>query len=329
MNDSLKFSIIVPIYNSEKYLAQSLSSIICQSYTNLELILVNDGSTDRSHEICEEFQQKDPRVRLLEQENKGASSARNKGMQVASGDYLIFLDSDDYWDDTDALNRIRNRLTMTNAEILNYSYKKFVDGTDVYTPYFNTTFNMPLNLGDKYKQMQYLTAHSLYIASPCNKTIQTDLIKRHGIFFPEDSSTEDIEWCGKLLFYAQSLDYICENFYCYRQNTNSKRYNVSIKTCEDLEKGIKNVLCLTENHSNRLLKECLYQYLSFQYSTFFLVQAQAEQVPYETIEKMFSYQWLLKYHLHNRKIQILYILDKVLGYRNLCRTIRFLFQHKK
>ncbi|MGS2779046.1 glycosyltransferase family 2 protein [Robertmurraya sp. GLU-23] len=91
-----KISIVVPIYKVEKYLEKCLDSIICQTYKNLEIILVNDGSPDRCKEICDDYCKKDHRVRVIHKENGGLSSARNAGIEIATGDYIGFVDGDDY-----------------------------------------------------------------------------------------------------------------------------------------------------------------------------------------------------------------------------------------
>lgn len=90
-----KISVIVPIYNASNTLNRTLDSIISQSYLNLEIILVNDGSTDDSLEICEEYKKKDSRIIIINQENKGVGEARNKGIDISSGDYICFIDADD------------------------------------------------------------------------------------------------------------------------------------------------------------------------------------------------------------------------------------------
>ena len=89
-------SIIVPVYNVEKYLERCLDSILSQTFSDFELILVNDGSTDHSLEICRSYAEKDERILLIDQENRGLSAARNAGIAVAKGEYLGFVDSDDY-----------------------------------------------------------------------------------------------------------------------------------------------------------------------------------------------------------------------------------------
>ena len=97
-----KVSIIVPVYNAEKYLERCLQSILQQNMTDFELICINDGSTDRSNDILKQCVQKDQRVRLIEQKNQGVSVARNHGIDAASGEYIAFIDADD-WVDTDFL----------------------------------------------------------------------------------------------------------------------------------------------------------------------------------------------------------------------------------
>ncbi|MDQ1143763.1 glycosyltransferase involved in cell wall biosynthesis [Bacillus sp. SORGH_AS 510] len=92
----IKVSVIVPIYNVEKFLSKCIETIINQSYKNLEIILVDDGSPDRSGEICDEYAAKDKRIKVIHQKNSGVSSARNAGINAATGDYVCFADGDDY-----------------------------------------------------------------------------------------------------------------------------------------------------------------------------------------------------------------------------------------
>lgn len=98
MSENYKISVIVPVYNVEKYINNTVNSIINQTYKNLEIILVDDGSPDRSSEICDEFAEKDSRIKVIHKENGGVSSARNAGLDMASGDYIAFVDGDDYID---------------------------------------------------------------------------------------------------------------------------------------------------------------------------------------------------------------------------------------
>ena len=111
-----KVSIIIPIYNTEKYLEKCLSSVCCQTYKNLEIICINDGSTDRSGEIAEKFAKKDSRIILKHQKNSGESAARNIGLQLASGEYIGFIDCDD-WIEEDMYDSLVKELENENADI--------------------------------------------------------------------------------------------------------------------------------------------------------------------------------------------------------------------
>ncbi|MBR6327686.1 MAG: glycosyltransferase family 2 protein, partial [Alphaproteobacteria bacterium] len=95
MPQSVKISVIMPVYNVEKYLERCLSSICHQTYQNIEIICIDDGSTDKSLEILKQFQARDERIKIIAQQNQGASKARNKGLTEATGSYIYFMDSDD------------------------------------------------------------------------------------------------------------------------------------------------------------------------------------------------------------------------------------------
>lgn len=115
-NTNSLISVIVPIYNAEQYLEKCIDSIINQTYTNFEIILVNDGSTDNSGSICDEYAKKDSRIRVIHKENGGLSSARNVGLDNANGEYVSFVDSDD-WIEQDMLETLYNSCEENNAEI--------------------------------------------------------------------------------------------------------------------------------------------------------------------------------------------------------------------
>ena len=109
-------SIIVPVYNVEKYLSKCIEILINQTYTNIEILLINDGSTDNSKKICEQFKEKDSRIKLINKENGGLSDARNKGLQEAIGKYIAFVDSDDYVE-KNYIETLYSLITKFNSEI--------------------------------------------------------------------------------------------------------------------------------------------------------------------------------------------------------------------
>ena len=118
-NENL-ISVIIPVYNVEKYISQCLDSIINQSYENLDIIVINDGTKDKSAEIAKEFAQKDRRVKVYDYENAGVSVARNRGLELAKGEYISFVDSDD-WIHPDFYKRLADALETNNADIVKCS----------------------------------------------------------------------------------------------------------------------------------------------------------------------------------------------------------------
>ena len=116
-------SIIVPVYNTEKYLEKNINSLINQTYKNIEIIFINDGSTDKSLEILEKYAQKDKRIKIINQEKQGVSNARNKGIDSATGKYIMFVDSDD-WIDMDACENLIDIQKLYNAEFIYSNYIK-------------------------------------------------------------------------------------------------------------------------------------------------------------------------------------------------------------
>jgi len=119
--ENIFFSVLIPVYNVEKYIAECVESVIQQSYSNFEIILVNDGSTDSSGELCEEFAKKDKRIKVYHKKNEGLMMTRRYGIQKASGDYILFLDSDDYWDKA-LLKIVYSAINKHHCDLVIYNY---------------------------------------------------------------------------------------------------------------------------------------------------------------------------------------------------------------
>lgn len=127
-NLNIKFSTIIPVYNVEKFLRESLDSIVAQTFKDFEVICVNDGSSDNSLDILEEYAKNDSRFKIISQENQGQGIARNKAIDIAQGRYLLFVDPDD-WIETNALEQIWNKAEATDANIVQFNYVIYNDLT--------------------------------------------------------------------------------------------------------------------------------------------------------------------------------------------------------
>ena len=160
--ENLIISIIIPVYNTEKYLQECIDSVRQQSYKNLELIFINDGSTDNSSVILDRAAESDTRIKIVEQENSGLSAARNRGMREASGDYIMFLDSDD-WLDKKTCEIALGKMKQYDADVVFWSYIREYREKSLKTPLFSDKeiiwqFN---NIRSLFRRMVGLTGKEL------------------------------------------------------------------------------------------------------------------------------------------------------------------------
>ncbi|WP_287047539.1 glycosyltransferase family 2 protein [Treponema sp.] len=210
---SLLISIVVPVYNSEKYLSRCLDSLINQIYRDIEIICVNDGSTDNSSVILKRYQQQDSRIRIVNQDNQGLSVARNTGLQEAKGSFVYFCDSDDFVS------------TNTIGVLVEYQQKNNLDlvegHTVLYTPdeieYVKNLSSEIIEKNDIYKF--YLSKYKKINA--WNKLIRKEILIENTIAFIPNQISEDAIWMYlKLLKHCQKIGY-CENNTYYYVKTNS------------------------------------------------------------------------------------------------------------
>ena len=124
-------TIVLPIYNVEKYLNRCINSIVNQTYKNLEIILVDDGSPDKCSQMCDEWEKKDTRIKVVHKQNEGLGMARNTGIENATGDYICFFDSDDYLELT-AIEKLYKLAKKTDSDIVTYGYSKVDDSGNIY-----------------------------------------------------------------------------------------------------------------------------------------------------------------------------------------------------
>lgn len=220
MNENIKISVIVPVYNAEKYLVRCTDSILNQSHKNIELILVNDGSTDNSLDLCFEIAEKDDRVKVLTKPNGGAASARNLGIKNATGDYLGFCDSDDYLD-INMYEILLNIMIKENFLLIDCNSKVYNEtGNLIYCDDDSKKLTI-YNLEDALKRIFMRSGN----VSLCTKLFKYDLIK--DIIIEEGKRVEDFYLTILLLI---KLDkYVIYNypFYNYNVNTSSVTHSAS------------------------------------------------------------------------------------------------------
>lgn len=322
-----KISVIIPVYRVGAYLDACVCSVVDQTYKNLEIILVDDGSPDRCSQLCDAWAKKDKRIRVIHKNNSGLAAARNSGLAAASGEYVLFLDSDDFWDNSGMLECLVKRVKITGPDVLNFSYFKYYTRTGKKVPRMDGREDMPLSCSTKKQQLDYLMSRHLYIASACNKMIRRNILDA-SMVFREGVYSEDIDWCARLLLRAASLDFIGKSFYCYRQRESSISHAITEKTCADLCANIEKCAALMKE-ADPDMKPFLAQYTAYQYGTFFAVQAMAEDRPEKYIAKMEEHKDLLSSHGGNTKVRILQLLCRTIGYQGTCRLLRGIYKKKR
>lgn len=199
----IKISVIVPVYNVEKYLPNCLQSLVNQNYNDYEIIIINDGSTDNSEKIIKDYKTKYPKlIKYYKKDNGGLSSARNLGIVKSIGEYLLFVDSDDSLE-INALNTLANHINKKKLDIVVFNLYSIKDNIKEEIQTFNT------NINDKIKK--YIIGNP----SACNKLIKKDLFIKNNLKFKEGIYYEDLMLMPILIKYTNKIDFINKNLYNY------------------------------------------------------------------------------------------------------------------
>lgn len=220
MKNKQLVSIIIPVYNVEKYLERCIESVINQTYKNIEIILVNDGSTDNSLSICKKYKEKDKRIILIDQKNSGVSAARNAALKIAKGEYIQFTDSDD-WLEKNMIEEMVYSSITNDSDIVICEYKNYYEKNNKFE---NTTFKDYTNITFKDLISDDTTNYGGF---PWNKLIKRKFIK--------NLYSEDIHFYENLIFFLENSEdvkkysVIHKPLYNYNINESSaihsKKYN--------------------------------------------------------------------------------------------------------
>ena len=257
-----KISVIIPVYNAEKYLRKCLDSVILQTYRNLEILCVNDGSTDGSADILREYRAKDDRVRVFEQEHSGTANARNYAMTAANGEYLSFVDADDWL--LLSLYEIFVKLNPNaGVDIYNFNAESFVENSkDIFT-------KKMLNIDVWKNHYTEDTIHTFYDCTDpftgnltvCNKIYNAHFLRKNNIRFLENKIFEHQLFHMQTFMKAETILVSSETYYRYRISNESAVSN-------SLGSNVFDIFDIFENISDTVRAagvEDAYKYAVFQY----------------------------------------------------------------
>lgn len=212
------FSVIVPVFNVEDYLCQCIDSILAQTYREFELILIDDGSPDKCPVICDNYAVKDNRVKVIHQQNGGLSAARNTGIDAATGDYIVFVDSDD-WIETDALEGFCESIKQYNhPDILETTITDYnPDGT-----FFHHDKSLDEYVREngfkKESALKWMTTFTSEKWLAPQMIVKTEFIISNGLRFCAGRLHEDMIWTPTVCNLAESFGCYSKSWYCYRKN---------------------------------------------------------------------------------------------------------------
>lgn len=295
----MKISIIVPVYNSEKYLIECIESILSQSHRNIELLLVDDESQDTSPEICDMYQTNDERVKVVHKKNGGTAEARNVGLQMAEGDYVTFVDNDDFWNNPGALEEIVQQLNETKADVLMFNTMEYWENRKEYTCSSRKCDRSKIAFKDREDALEEIIKNGLLYRAVWAKVIRRDLIIANQLYFENGIRNEDTEWTAKLLLCTQSYDWYEKVFYVYRKGTGNAQTDVRVseKEVSDLKDIIIKYVNIGQNElsNNSRFISLFYSYLAYPFA---VLMGQARLIKNRKyIKELKNMTFLLNYDL--------------------------------
>lgn len=314
----MEFSIIVPVYNVEMYLKECIDSIVSQEFEDFELILVNDGSTDYSGDICEQYGKTYKNIIVVNKENGGQSSARNVGFKNSSGKYIVYLDSDDFICDKKFLMKLHN-LIADEPDIIIYKYKKYYNANKILPCNYEYNFEDANNYYDKIKK---LVCNDSFFCSAWSKCVKKDLLLKNNILFNENLKCEDMDWYYNVVTSAKTITFLNDVIVMYRQRENSITKNITDKTINDyiftLNKWNKEFLKITNTEIQEIMLSSLAKlYFNLLVS---ICNLKIDIVKYNEIKRL---SHLLNYDYNNR-IKKFCIFYKIFGFKATLLSLKII-----
>lgn len=309
-----KVSFILPVYNVENYLHECINSIVCQTFKDFEILLVDDGSPDSSPTLCDEWAVKDSRIRVFHKRNGGSSDARNYGLRKALGEYVIFVDSDDYWLGSDYLEKLMRIVNTEDFDFLNFNCNYYYPEQQKHVKWNAYNENI-LSTTSPSELLYQLQKQGMFPMSAWMKLIKRSFLIDNNIFFIKGLIGEDIPWMIDLMNKAKSIKFVNEYVYAYRQNSEgSITSTFTEKAFTDFVEIIESELSKVESRTfSKNGKKALYSFLAYEYCILL-----ASSVRYKDYKKKLRelrrFKWLLKYD-KNPKVRITKISRYIIGYK--------------
>lgn len=326
----MKVSFILPIYNVEKYLSECVESILAQTYSDFEILLVDDGSPDNCPALCDEWAKKDNRIKALHKPNGGLSDARNYGLEHAQGDYVVFVDSDDFWVNKDCLQRLMNVVDAhPECDFIGFNCSYYYSDTKTYNKWvaYDESLSKPT---DKDNVLRSLVASGTFPMSACLKVLKRKALLEINLNFIKGLLSEDIPWFIDLLEGAKKCMFINDYIYAYRQGVvGSISNSFNVRNFNSILRIIDNELQKLEGRTfNEKTKDYIKSFLAYELCICLGGLGQLDKsVRNEYYEKLKPYKWLLKFR-QNPKVKKVSILNSLVGFRLTRFFLEFYFSRR-
>lgn len=294
-------SIIIPVYNVEKYLKQCVDSVISNKFDNIEIILVNDGSTDNSGVICEEYAKRDNRILAFNKKNGGLSDARNYGINEATGKYLMFLDSDDFIE-SNKLKGIIEILNRINVDVLMSPYNEIVDDEVVGVEAVNELLGNDFKVNNK-ELLECLFNNTKGLWTAWKYIVRKEFLRESGIEFKKGFLHEDVDYTTRILLKMNTFQYYNVPWYCYRtERVGSIMNKKGFKSLQDTTQIILDLNTYMINEKiNKDVMNCVLEKLSSTlYTLLNLYKYGSDEERWNIISTFERNKYLLSYSKNNK-----------------------------
>jgi len=319
----MRFSVVIPIHNSEKYLNQCIESVLIQDYDSYEIVLVNDGSTDSSKVICEQYESFDDRIKVINLEKgHGAAYARNVGTREARGDYIIYLDSDDYILSNTFLSKL-NDSAKNSVDIICYKFRKYFEETKGLN---ECSFSIPgFSENMSYaERINNLVKNDAFYCAPWTKAIRRGLLFENGIKFEEGLLSEDQEWYYHVIRNADTIGAIDESFIAYRQHKDSTSVSWTMKNLTDTIYIMENLYLSTNAMDGDELQEALFCSIAKLYCNLLIGYVRfTDKEKTSQYNRIKDLSILFNYHT-NPRVKVFYMVNKAVGFRALLSILKII-----
>lgn len=319
----MKVSFIIPVYKVEQYLTQCVESISSQTYRDIEIILVDDGSPDGCPFLCDSLAKDDDRIRVIHKENGGLSDARNAGLKAATSDYVVFVDGDDFWMDSSNLEHLMSVVKeKTECDFVGFNCEYYYPESNTFSKWVRYKEILSESI-DNNTALVELVKSGTFPMSACLKIIKRDFLVNNELFFVKGQIAEDIPWFINILDKCTHCCFINHYVYAYRQNVAGSITNTGgEKSFQSLLNIVKTEIEKIECRSfSTSAKEALYSFLAYE----LCILLSYSNIDQRKKNELKPYYWLIDYDI-NPKVKRVKTAKCFLG---LPVTIKLLCYYKK